>query len=149
MERTSTASIKLARGWLAALVVVNLYRAMTHAVTPGEAWNYDRFMAPEWRPAFAHFDLNNHVLNTLLIRISTARFHLTELSLRLPSLLAGLLYLWVVYRMATRRFAPGPAVHWQCSDCSRSIRMVLDAMSEARGYGMGLAFLDLGVGADA
>ena len=140
MERISTASIKLARGWVAVLAVVNLVRAMTLPVTPGEAWNYDRFVAPEWRPAFERFDLNNHVLNTLLIRISTARFHLTELSLRLPSLLGGLLYLWVAYRLATRRFAPGPAAIAVLGLLTLN-PMVLDGMSEARGYGMGLAFL--------
>jgi hypothetical protein len=140
MERISTGSIKLARCWVAALTVVNLIRAMTLPVTSGEAWNYDRFVAPEWRQAFEHFDLNNHVLNTLLIRISTARFHLTELSLRLPSLLGGLLYLWVAYRLATRRFAPGPAALAVLGLLTLN-PMVLDGMSEARGYGMGLAFL--------
>ena len=47
MEPTSTASIKAARWFLAALLAVNLYRAMTQSVTPGEAWNYDRFIAPD------------------------------------------------------------------------------------------------------
>ena len=89
MERTSTASIKTARWFLAALVAVNLYRAITQSVTPGEAWNYNRFIAPTWLEGFSRFDVNNHVLNTLLVRISTTRFHLTELSLRLPSLFAG------------------------------------------------------------
>ena len=107
MEPTSTASIKTARWFLAALFAVNLYRAMTQSVTPGEAWNYHRFIGPPWTESFAHFDVNNHVLNTLLVRISTTRFHLTELSLRLPSLLAGVLYLWVVFRLARRWFGTG------------------------------------------
>jgi hypothetical protein len=140
MERISTASIKLARGWVAVLAAVNLVRAMTLPVTTGEAWNYDRFVAPPWREAIEYFDLNNHVLNTLLVRISTARFHLTELSLRLPSLLGGLLYLWVAYRLATRRFAPGAASLAVLGLLTLN-PMVLDGMSEARGYGMGLAFL--------
>src|SRR6266567_2438155 len=100
MERTSTASINTARWFVAVLAAVNLVRAMLLSVTPGEAWNYDRFVSPAWGEALAHFDLNNHVLNTLLVRISTGYFHLTELSLRLPSLLCGFLYLWVVYRLA-------------------------------------------------
>src|SRR5947209_15132034 len=108
MEPTSTASIKAARGLVAAIAVVNVIRATTLPVTLGEAWNYDRFIGPPWREALAHFDLNNHVLNTILVRISTARMHLTELSLRLPSLLCGLLYLWAVYRLALRRFGSGP-----------------------------------------
>uniref|UniRef100_Q020A0 Glycosyltransferase RgtA/B/C/D-like domain-containing protein n=1 Tax=Solibacter usitatus (strain Ellin6076) TaxID=234267 RepID=Q020A0_SOLUE len=130
----------MVRGWVVALAVLNVVRAMTLPVTPGEAWNYDRFVAPPWREAFEHFDLNNHVLNTLLIRISTARFHLTELSLRLPSLLGGLLYLWVAYRIATRRFAPGTVAIAVLGLLTLN-PMVLDGMSEARGYGMALALL--------
>src|SRR6185369_11536109 len=109
MEPTSTGSIRAARWFLAALLAINLYRAMTQTVTPGEAWNYDRFIAPDWAESLSRFDINNHVLNTLLVRISTARFHLTELSLRLPSLLGGLFYFWVVFRMARRWFGRGLA----------------------------------------
>src|ERR1019366_6870484 len=109
MEPTSTASIRIASWLLGGLLAVNLYRAMTQSVTPGEAWNYYRFIAPGWTEALSHFDTNNHVLNTLLVRISTACFHLTELSLRLPSLLGGVLYLLVVWRMARRCFGDGLA----------------------------------------
>src|ERR1019366_6368580 len=138
MEPTSTASIKTARWFLAALLAVNLYRAMTQSVTPGEAWNYDRFIGPSCTEALSRFDVNNHVLNTLLVRISTAGFHLTELSLRLPSLLAGVLYLWVVFRMARRWFGDGPAFLAVVGLLTLN-PIVVDALSEARGYGMALA----------
>jgi len=138
MEPTSTASIKTARWFLAALLAVNLYRAMTQSVTPGEAWNYDRFIGPTWKEALAHFDVNNHVLNTLLVRISTSQFHLTELSLRLPSLLAGAFYLWVVFRMARRWFGDGLRFLAVVGLLTLN-PVVVDALSEARGYGMALA----------
>ena len=138
MEPTSTASIRTARWFLAALLAVNLYRAMTQSVTPGEAWNYDRFIGPPWTESLARFDIDNHVLNTLLVRISTARFHLTELSLRLPSLLAGVFYLWVVFRMARRWFGDGLQFLAVIGLLTLN-PLVVDAMSEARGYGMALA----------
>src|ERR1017187_5309688 len=138
MEPTSTASIKTARWFLAALLAVNLYRAMTQSVTPGEAWNYDRYIGSAWKEAFAHFDVNNHVLNTLLVRISTSQFHLTELSLRLPSLLAGVFYLWVVFRMARRWFGGGPQFLAVVGLLTLN-PLVVDALSEARGYGLALA----------
>ena len=138
MEPTSTASIKAARWFLAGLFAVNLYRALTQSVTPGEAWNYDRFIGPPWVEALARFDVNNHVLNTLLVRISTARFHLTEFSLRLPSLLAGIFYLWVVFRMARRWFGDGLEFLAVIGLLTLN-PLVVDAMSEARGYGMALA----------
>src|ERR1022692_4082347 len=139
MEPTSTASIKTARWFIAALLAVNLYRAMTQSATPGEAWNYDRFIGPSGTEALASFDVNNHVLNTLLVRISTSIFHFTELSLRLPSLLAGVLYLWVVFRMARRWFGDGPAFLAVVGLLTLN-PIVVDALSEARGYGMALAF---------
>ena len=138
MEPTSTGSIRAARWFLAALLAINLYRAMTQTVTPGEAWNYDRFIAPDWTESLSRFDVNNHVLNTLLVRISTARFHLTELSLRLPSLLAGVFYLWVVFRMARRWFGGGLTLLVTIGLLTLN-PMVVDALSEARGYGMALA----------
>ena len=137
MEPTSTASIRTARWLLGGLLAVNLYRAMTQSVTPGEAWNYYRFIGPEWAEALSRFDINNHVLNTLLVRISTACFHLTELSLRLPSLLAGVLYLWVVWRMARRWFGDG-LVFLAVVGLLTLNPLVVDALSEARGYGMAL-----------
>jgi uncharacterized membrane protein len=139
MEPTSTASIKTARWFLAALLAVNLYRAMTQSVTPGEAWNYDRFIGPTWKEALARFDVNNHVLNTLLVRLSTSQFHLTELSLRLPSLLAGVFYLWVVFRLARRYFGDG-LLFLAVVGLLTLNPVVVDALSEARGYGMALAF---------
>ena len=138
MEPTSTASIKAVRWFLAALLAVNLYRAMAQPVTPGEAWNYDRFIAPDWTESLSRFDVNNHVLNTLLVRISTARFHLTELSMRLPSLLTGVFYLWVVFRM-TRRWFGGGLPFLAVIGLLTLNPMVIDALSEARGYGMALA----------
>jgi hypothetical protein len=139
MERTSTASIKIVLGMFAALCAWNVYRAATRDVTPSEAWNYDRYIGVPWQESFHRYDANNHVLNTLLVRISTKRFHLTELSLRLPSLLFGLLYLWAVYRLCRRLF--GESWLFLASVALMTLNpLVVDALSEARGYGMAMAF---------
>ena len=151
MEPTSSASIdsrdidsrdtrwlQAARYLYAALLAINLFRAATQSVTPGEALNYVRYIAPAWAEALSHFDANNHVLNTFLVRISTASFHLTELSMRLPSLLAGGLYLWTCYRIARRWF--GNSLAFLAVTGLLSLNpAVIDALSEARGYGMALA----------
>jgi hypothetical protein len=128
----------MARIWLAAVFGWNIIRAVTQTVTPGEAWNYDGYIGPPWVEALKQSDGNNHVLNTLLVRISTARIHLTEFSLRLPSLLCGGLYLWAVYRLARRVFGNGLLFLAMVALLTLN-PMVLDAMSEARGYGMALA----------
>ena len=139
MESTSTASIKLVRAGLAAVFAFSVWRAATQSVTPGEAWNYVNYIAPAWKEALSHYDTNNHVLNTLLVRISTARIHLTEFSLRLPSLLFGALYLLAVYRLARRWFSG--RIFLAVAGLLTLNPLVMDAMSEARGYGMALALL--------
>ena len=139
MESTSTASIKLVRAGLAAVFAFSVWRAATQSVTPGEAWNYVNYIAPAWKEALSHYDTNNHVLNTLLVRISTARIHLTEFSLRLPSLLFGALYLLAVYRIARRWFSG--RIFLAVAGLLTLNPLVMDAMSEARGYGMALALL--------
>jgi len=121
----------------AALLAFNIYRAATQDVTPSEAWNYDRYVGVTWPESFRQFEANNHVLNTLLERISTKRFHLTELSLRLPALLGGLLYLWAVFRICRRCF---PRAMPFAVGVMVLNPVVIDALSEARGYGLAMAF---------
>ncbi|HMC62894.1 MAG TPA: hypothetical protein VKJ01_27120, partial [Candidatus Solibacter sp.] len=107
MEPGSTVSIKAARTLLLALFAVTVYRAATQSITPPEAATYNRFVGPNLQEALALTTSNNHVLNTLLARISTSIFHLTDLSLRLPGLLGGALYFWAVFRLARRTFGNG------------------------------------------
>jgi hypothetical protein len=138
MERTSTELTKLARAGLVTVFAWSVLRAVTQSVTPGEAWNYDRFIGPHWQEALSQYDSNNHILNTILVRISTARIHLTELSLRLPSLLFGALYLLAAYRISRRWFGEG-RMFLAVLGLLVLNPIILDSMSEARGYGMALA----------
>ena len=138
MEPTSTASTKFALCLLVLLFVVGVYRAATCDVTPSEAWNYDRYISPTWQESLQHFDLNNHFLNTILVRISTYALGRKEIALRLPSLLAGLLYGWAVWRLARRVLGHG----WGFAVAIALLTLnplLVDAFSEARGYGMAMA----------
>lgn len=138
MERTSTGLTRIAKIGLVAIFVWSVLRAVTQSVTPGEAWNYDRFIGPHWQESLTRFDTNNHILNTILVRVSTARIHLTELSLRLPSLLFGVLYLLAAYRISRRWFGE-QKMFLAVLGLLTLNPLILDAMSEARGYGMALA----------
>ena len=139
MEPDSTASTKTAQALLAALFAVNVYRAATQSVAPDEAETYNRFVGPPLREAFSVMTANNHVLNTLLEIISTSCFHLTDLALRLPSVLCGGLYLWAVYRLSRRTFGSGLLLLGAVALLTLN-PLVLDHLSAARGYGMALAF---------
>jgi hypothetical protein len=147
MEPGSTASTNAAAGvstkaagaLLLTLFAVNVYRAAMQSITPPEAATYNRFVGPSLQEAFALTTANNHVLNTFLARISTNIFHLTDLSLRLPSLLGGALYFWAVFRLARRAFGSGPLFLAAVALLSLN-PLVLDYLSMARGYGLALAF---------
>ncbi len=139
MEPDSTASTKIARSLLAALFAVNVYRAATQSCTPDEAVTYNRFVGPPLREALSVMTANNHVLNTLLAIISTSYFHLTDLALRLPSVLCGALYFWAVYRLSRRTFGTGPLFLAAVALLTLN-PLVLDHLSAARGYGMAMAF---------
>jgi hypothetical protein len=143
MERTSIVSIDIvrnvARACLVSLFAVNVFRAAMLSITPPEADAYHRFVRAPLYEALAQYDANNHVLYTLLARISTSFFHLTELSLRLPSLLCGALYLCAVYRLSRRAFGSG-GLFLTAVGLLTLNPLVLDHMSAARGYGMALAF---------
>jgi hypothetical protein len=138
MQPTSTGLSRVAKIGLVAVFAWSLLRAVTQSVTPGEAGNYDRFIGPSWRESLLEYSPNNHVLNTILVRISTARIHLTEFSLRLPSLLFGVLYMWAAYRLCRRWFGEG-RLFLAVLGLMVLNPILIDAMSEARGYGMALA----------
>lgn len=138
MERAFTASTKLAFCLLAALFAFNVYRAALCDVTPGEAWNYDRYVAPSWHESLGQFDTNNNFINTLSGRISTSTLGRKEIALRLPALLAGLLYYWAAWRLARRLFCDGWAFAVAVALLTLNPVMV-DAAGEARGYGMAMA----------
>jgi hypothetical protein len=139
MEPGSTVSTKAALALLPGLFSVNVYRAATQSITPPEAATYLRFVGPSLQEAVGLNTANNHVINTLLARISTSTFHLTDLALRVPSLLGGALYFWVVYRLARRTFGSGPLFLAAVALLSLN-PLVLDYLSTARGYGLALAF---------
>ena len=140
MDRASTASTKAALALLIFLFAANCYRAATQSITTDEALTFDKFVAPHLDEIFAHYDANNHVLNTALAWISVEALGIREFPLRLPSVLGGALYLWGVYRLARLVFGTGP-FFLAAVALSALNPLLLDHLSAARGYGLALAFL--------
>ena len=70
---------------------MNVYRAATQSVTIDEAFTYNAFLAGPVDDLFTKYDANHHILNSLLAKLSISLLGLSELTLRLPSLLGGLL----------------------------------------------------------
>jgi hypothetical protein len=124
---------------LIALSVTNIYRAKTQSITCDEAFSYQLWGAEPLSHMFEAYDASNHVLQTLLSKVSVAVFGLSEFTLRLPTLLAGFFYFIAVYRLSSLVFGQGAL--FLLSVCVLSLNpLLLDLLSAARGYGLALAF---------
>src|SRR5882724_9416362 len=124
---------------LLALFAMNIYRARTQSITIDEAFTYNVFLDGPVGHIFTIYNANHHVLNTFLCKISLWLFGRSELALRIPSLLGGLLFMVTVLRLCRYAFGDG----WFCFLSFALLTTnpsVLDYMSAARGYGMALAF---------
>ena len=140
MTRASTAWINAARALIVLLAAVNVYRAATQSITADEAFTYNLYAAAPLADSVKFYDANNHVLNSALIRLSTALFGVSEFTVRLPSLLGGMLYLAMALRLTRLLFGAGPTA-FMCVALLGLNPFILDFLSAARGYGMALAFL--------
>ncbi|HTP25338.1 MAG TPA: hypothetical protein VMK12_06720 [Anaeromyxobacteraceae bacterium] len=128
---------------LTALVFgLNVYRATSQSITHDEAFAYHRVVTWSWLDIFTLFRDCHHLLNSYLSKASVELLGLSELSLRLPSLLGGLLYLVVVLRLTRHLFASPWTVLLAVALLVLDANL-LDHMSAARGYGLGMAFLSL------
>ena len=121
---------------VAFLFAVNVYRAATQSITLDEAFTYNHYAGGD--VPLKVYDANNHVLYTMLAKLSVAVLGLSEFTLRLPALLGGLLYLGAVYRLS--RWLFGETWLFLLSVGALSLNpLVLDFLSAARGYGLALA----------
>ena len=118
-------------------ILLAIVRARLQSITLDEATTYFwwvRAYSP-WSPVS-----NNHVLNSLLIRLSTRAFGTSVLTVRLPSLLGAALYISICYflcRSITDRFS----LQFPVFICLVYNPFILDFMVAARGYGLANAFL--------
>jgi hypothetical protein len=120
-------------------LVWSILRAVRQAITLDEADTYFWFAGREAKWIWYPFP-NNHLLNTLLIWLSTHVFGTSALTVRLPALLGAALYILVAYflcRAITGRFA----LQFATLICLVYNPFVLDYFAAARGYSLANAFL--------
>ena len=122
---------------LASLFGLNIYRAAAQSITVDEAFTFTRFVAPPLADMAHGYDANNHVLYTLLAKVTVGLFGPHELALRLPSLLGGLLFFVGLFLVSRRLFGDG---WWLLLSVALNglNPYVLDYLSMARGYGLAL-----------
>jgi hypothetical protein len=107
MQSRYTASTKALLALLTAIFAAQVYRAATCPIGLAEAYTYDRFVRPTVRQTLSRELPNRDVLYTVLEKRSVGLFHVSPFSVRLPSLLFGILYLWSAWRLARRVFGTG------------------------------------------
>ncbi|MCA9319265.1 MAG: hypothetical protein KDB53_00955 [Planctomycetes bacterium] len=124
-------------GALSALMAWCAYRAATQSLAHDEAWTWTGFVRHGPTGIMTRYAPNNHVLHSLLMWSSSRIFGLSELALRLPALLGGLLWAGAMLAWARRLFPAGPLrlVWWSAFAANP---LVMDYLFQARGYGLAI-----------
>jgi hypothetical protein len=117
-------------------------RAVLVPITHDEAFTFLHWSTAPWR-AVLLFEgperANNHLLNTVLMKVSSALLGPGEPALRLPNLLALASYLTSIW-LLLRRYAP-PLLALSGLALASANRHLLELFSLARGYGLCLGLL--------
>jgi hypothetical protein len=142
-RRRATGPIGIERLLVILLALTRLavcaYRASHQSIVIDEAFTFNHFVDGPWSNIYSSSDANYHVLYSILAKLSVRAFGVSELSLRLPALLAGFAMIlgvfWVLH-LTTR-----PLVRWIAIVALSLHPLLLDFSVAARGYGLGLALL--------
>lgn len=118
-----------------------LIRAISVGITYDEVWTMESFVSQSvihiinYTPS----DANNHILNTLLIKLFLGFGNHSLFIARLPNVLAFILYAFYGYKIFYKYL---PYFLGLCGFLLLLVNpFVLDFFSVARGYGLGLGFL--------
>ncbi len=132
-ERTLAIAIALIR------TAVCAYRAATQSFVADEAFTFNTFVAGSWRNLYFQYEANNHLLFSLLSKLSMSIFGDSESALRLPSVIASfflMIGVWCVLESVQSR-----AVRWVAFAAIALNPLMLDFSAAARGYGLAVALL--------
>src|SRR5262249_34983118 len=127
-------------GLAGVVCLLSIYRAATQSITHDEALTYEWYVRHPWARMFESYDPNHHVLHTILCKLAVGSFGLSELTLRLPSLCGGILYVTMAVRLANLGVGGTPAFLPTVAALVLH-PYVLDFLSAARGYGLAVGCL--------
>ena len=119
---------------------ISVYRAATQSITHDEARVFQLYMLGSVRHAFAYTGIQNHVLQAFLSRLALAMFPAAAFTIRIPTLIAAVIYCGAAIRISERLFED----RWMCWTSVALLTLnpyTLDFLSAARGYGLELALL--------
>jgi hypothetical protein len=120
-------------------LALNVARAALQSVTFDEAQTYNDFVSQGAHHIAHTFHSNNHTLHSLLVLQSTDLLGLSHLSLRLPALIGGLIYLLACERFV--RLSCDSSFNYALTLLALTANpLTLDYSVAARGYGLALGF---------
>ena len=118
-----------------------IHRALVQSITLDEANTFLYWVYPD-HPTHWQAHSNNHVLNSILMRLSIWLFGLSHLTMRAPAILGGILYIVSICclcRLLTDKPIPCVALFV----CFVYNPFVMDYLVAARGYGLAIGFFAL------
>ena len=115
------------------------WRAAHQSITIDEAHTFNVYVAGPWSNYYATYIAHNHVLFSLLARLSVAAFGTAEFALRLPAVIAG--FFLITGAFAVLELSVPRAIKWIAILALSLHPLLLDFSVAARGYGLGLALL--------
>ena len=139
MNPRRSVSLLLLPGTALFAFVWALARACVQSITIDEA---DTYLAWVARPNPSHWEAasNNHVLNSLLMRLFTSVFGVSHLTVRAPALLGAAIYIASVYLLCVK-LTPLVELQWPLFVCAVYNPLIFDHLVAARGYALALGFL--------
>ncbi len=138
---SKTMSLKYDPLHLVALLIILLWALILRLAFLGEPIRKDEaytFVYYARRPLFlglAYYTANNHLLNTLLMHISTSAFGACVWAVRLPTLMAGILLVPATYAMA--RLYHGKNAALMAVALVSASSPLIEYSFNARGYSLG------------
>lgn len=127
------------RYWLAGIVLLNALICVNFINQPmrvDESWTFFASVKDGWRSVFTYVIPNNHVLHSILVKLSTSILGAHPWSIRLPALLFGVLSIVLVF-CATRCF--GGRGLFAAAVVATNPYMILFS-TNARGYSLLVCF---------
>ena len=124
---------------LCAVFLLCLYRAATQSFTIDESFTFLHYVNVRFSQAIAEYSANNHVLQSLLMRVFRRLLGRSELVMRLPTLIGCVLYLTAVYGITAASIRNGWLRLLALAVMTLN-PLVLDLLVAARGYALALGF---------
>lgn len=132
-------------GWIASVIAIGLFvyvvvRAVLIPITYDEAATFFHYVNQGlfW-PGTAHWDANNHILNSFLSIQSFQLFGSSEFALRLPNVLSAIIYF--VFAIKLSQLAENRIVGWLLFAALAFNQFVLEFLAISRGYGISMSLL--------